>query len=139
MSVEEYLLQLQKRLDSAAAGNARLLEEMSAHLDDTARELEMGGLARGESEAEAKRRFGHVDDVATSVVVTGRTLRRQRVAPRWRPALVPAVLLSAVIALAGSALASGYVPSSSLTIHQGTRSSVDSPMQMPHVGQLGGR
>jgi hypothetical protein len=67
--IEDYLDELLRRTRADARTTRRLLDEAGDHLHTTASELEAGGLARLDAEAEAVRRYG---PVAPIVRATGR-------------------------------------------------------------------
>src|SRR5579875_3924109 len=104
MSIDRYVTSLRARLPIAPCQAAEVAEEVRGHLEDAARDLQMGGLAPGESEREAIRRFGPADEIASALVRVERARRQRRASTRG---LVAALLAAAALAaLGGSAAAS---------------------------------
>ena len=104
MSIDRYVVALRAHLTVPPARVAELSEEVRAHLEDAARDLQMAGLSPRESEREAVRRFGLPEEIAAALAPV-------RSAPR-RPTRLTVTLFAAAaftIALGGSAVASAYV------------------------------
>jgi hypothetical protein len=83
--IEDYLDELLRRTRADARTTRRLLDEAGDHLHTTASELEAGGLARLDAEAEAVRRYG---PVAPIVRATGRQSFVALVAETFRAAVL---------------------------------------------------
>jgi hypothetical protein len=83
--IEDYLDELLRRTRASARTTRRLLDEAGDHLHTTASELEGGGLARLDAEAEAVRRHG---PVAPIVRATGRQSFVALVAETFRAAVL---------------------------------------------------
>jgi anti-sigma factor RsiW len=106
MSIDRYVTGLRARLPITPSQAAEVAEEVQGHLEDAARDLQMGGLSPSESEHEAIRRFGPADEIADALVRAERARRQRRASTRG---LVAAMLAAAALAaLGGSAAASAY-------------------------------
>lgn len=116
MSIDAYVTTLCARLTIPRTQAAELSDEVRGHLEDAARDLQMAGLGPRESELEAIRRFGPPDDIATAVLQTRRTERRQ--AARRGTRMAGAVLAAAIVlaALSGN-VASAYTSGSHMQSH----------------------
>ena len=93
-----------------------LADEVRAHLEDSARDLQMAGLAPLESEREAVRRCGPPDQIAVVVTQMRRAERRRALASG--PRLCAAVLVATLtLAALGDTVASAHTSGA----HSGTR------------------
>ena len=93
MGVDQYLDDIRAYLSLDGASQAKILEEIRAHLEDSARALQLTGLSEEESEAQAMKRFGDVKEV-------GERLRQVHGRGSWDEALLAAgaTLLFALLA-----------------------------------------
>lgn len=122
MSIDRYVVTLRTRLILPRAQAAEFADEVRAHLEDAARDLQMSGLDPRESEREAVRRFGPPDEIAAAAR-TQHSQRRllslsistTRSTMHARPLVA---LMAAIIVLAalGGNVASAYTSS-----HKGPR------------------
>lgn len=107
MTIDHYVTSLRGRLPIAPSRVAEVAEEVRGHLEDAARDLQMGGLSPSESEREAVRRFGSADEIAGALARAERARRRQRWAST-RGLVAVTLTAAALAALGGSAAASAY-------------------------------
>lgn len=114
MTIDRYVVTLRASLLVHPARAAELAEEVRAHLEDAAHDLQMAGMTPPNSERKAIRRFGAPAEVAQSLSAV-----RSRERPRGARALVVVLAATvALMALGGSAVTSAYtVPPSSARRH----------------------
>jgi hypothetical protein len=109
MAIDRYIVELQARL---GATDADASEELRAHLEDAAHDLERAGVAPDESEREAIRRLGSPEEVAVAFAAERREYRRGS-----RP-LIAALLAATTLAiLGGSAVAAANTPAPAVPSH----------------------
>ncbi len=112
MSIERYVATLRARLPLPPTQAQELADEVRAHLEDAARDLQMAGLTPQDSEREALRRCGPPEQIVATVAQMRRWESRRATGPRLATALLVAAV--ALVALGGNvASASGA--------HGGTR------------------
>lgn len=106
MSTERYVATLRAGLPLPPTQAQELADEVRAHLEDAARDLQMAGLTPQDSEREALRRCGPPEQIVAAVTQMRRWESRRTTGPR----LAAAMLVAAVtlVALGGNvASASG--------------------------------
>ncbi len=107
MAIDRYIMAARARMaalsDDAQADETA--EELRAHLEDAACELQLRGIDPCESEREAVRRFGASDDVAVALAAA----HRRRVS--GRRSLLAALVVAALTILGSGVVASAHTPS----------------------------
>lgn len=131
MSIDRYVMTLRAQLSASPAGAAELVEEVRAHLEDAAHDLQMAGVALLESEREAVRRCGPPEEIAQA----HRCERRRAGRPVVAMLVAMAVL---IVAFGGSAAASAHPAPRSIVSHHPVVARFSQPAVMPRVGQRGG-
>ncbi len=107
MAIDRYIMAARTRMATLSTGADadETAEELRAHLEDAACELQLRGIEPRESEREAVRRFGASDDVAVALAAA----HRRRVSGR-RP-LLAALVVAAVAVLGSGVVVSAHTPS----------------------------
>ena len=107
MAIDRYIMAARTRMDTLSddAQADETAEELRAHLEDAARELQLRGVDPRESEREAVRRFGASDDVAMALVAA----HRRRIP--GRRALSAALAVAAIAILGSGVVVSAHTPS----------------------------
>jgi hypothetical protein len=115
MNIDRYITSVRTRAGSALDDDAA--EELRAHLEDAANDLQLRGLDPAASRDEALRRFGQPEDIGAAFVRARRVKRLGFYGPR---SLVAALVVALSLAvLGGSAVAATHAPPK--TMRQGTR------------------
>ncbi len=107
MAIDRYVMAARTRMATLSTGADadETAEELRAHLEDAACELQLRGIEPRESEREAVRRFGASDDVAVALVAA----HRRRVS--GRRSLLAALVVAAITVLGSGVVASAHTPS----------------------------
>jgi len=112
MNIDRYLASVR----AGAALDDDAVEELRAHLEDAATDLQLRGLDPSASRREALRRFGQPEDIGAAFVRARRIKRLGLYGPRSLLAALVVALSLAV--LGGGAVAAARVPRQ--TMRQGT-------------------
>jgi hypothetical protein len=128
VSIDRYVATLRARLPLPNCQAQELADEVRAHLEDAARDLQMAGLAPQESEREAVRRCGPPEQIVAALTQARRSERRRSSAAG--PRLFAALLVAAVtLAALGGNVASAYTSGA----HSGARSAPIGAHRAPHT------
>lgn len=117
MAFDFYLRQVRTSLDTPAALNPELTEELRDHLEDAAHDLQLTGMQRAESEQEAMRRFGAPEVVAEAFRRAERRRSPGALLHHPRSWLAVAALATALLGGAAATAAHTQHPIPAVTTH----------------------
>src|SRR5579871_1645709 len=108
MAIDRYIETMRQSMDLSQLHDPDMLEELRAHLEDAACDLQLAGCDPLESERRAAQRLGHPESIIAAARVD--QLERPRLPARRTRSLAGALLVAAtLIVLGGSAVTSANV------------------------------